>query len=329
MQSSMVETRSHQGFGASLIGFFLKLITMVFLTVDISGAFIYLLYKREFQWMSALPLILAVFSGLSSGILCRIFFFKMPRIVRWFFSCCAVIGTLVAGGYVGDYWIHIDLTGIRSATVNNDFLILSSIGWVTAFVTVFAWSSKKNHSVEQVTEIEPVAEYSPAPIVYEPVPEPRPVTVVSSRPQVRTRNTSNKIRWRRLKKKVLKGLNTFIRPGRRASQNPILSLFRGQPHSRRSSRYSLNRLQIRVPERLSIPPVGLPVRMPKKHTSHRHQKAVRFVGKEEMRCPYCLQIIDPKDPKGIVVCPICHSPHHKECWDITGSCQVPHNHAVL
>jgi len=25
-----------------------------------------------------------------------------------------------------------------------------------------------------------------------------------------------------------------------------------------------------------------------------------------------------------VECPICHTMHHKDCWDITGTCQVPH-----
>ncbi|MFN2120746.1 MAG: hypothetical protein ACK2T0_10170 [Anaerolineales bacterium] len=23
-------------------------------------------------------------------------------------------------------------------------------------------------------------------------------------------------------------------------------------------------------------------------------------------------------------CPICHTLHHKDCWDVTGSCQIPH-----
>jgi ribosomal protein L37AE/L43A len=53
---------------------------------------------------------------------------------------------------------------------------------------------------------------------------------------------------------------------------------------------------------------------------------IRLVGKEEHKCPYCLQRIEPRDPRGVVVCPICHTRHHKDCWDITGMCQVPHYH---
>jgi ribosomal protein L37AE/L43A len=54
---------------------------------------------------------------------------------------------------------------------------------------------------------------------------------------------------------------------------------------------------------------------------------VRFVGAEEHRCPYCLQPIVNRDPRGVVTCPECHTRHHKDCWDITGMCQIPHYHS--
>jgi hypothetical protein len=45
---------------------------------------------------------------------------------------------------------------------------------------------------------------------------------------------------------------------------------------------------------------------------------------EEHRCPYCLELIEPNDPRGTVECKICHTLHHADCWAITGACQVPH-----
>jgi hypothetical protein len=57
-----------------------------------------------------------------------------------------------------------------------------------------------------------------------------------------------------------------------------------------------------------------------------HDAEIRLVGSEEYKCPYCLQPIAPRDPRGVVTCPICHTRHHKDCWDITGMCQVPHYH---
>jgi hypothetical protein len=54
---------------------------------------------------------------------------------------------------------------------------------------------------------------------------------------------------------------------------------------------------------------------------------IRLTGAEKYKCPYCLQPIEARDPRGVVACPICHTRHHKDCWDVTGMCQVPHFHA--
>lgn len=47
---------------------------------------------------------------------------------------------------------------------------------------------------------------------------------------------------------------------------------------------------------------------------------------EQHRCPYCLEAVDPHDPGGVRVCSICHTMHHADCWEVTGTCQVPHYH---
>jgi len=59
-----------------------------------------------------------------------------------------------------------------------------------------------------------------------------------------------------------------------------------------------------------------------------HTRAVQLVGTEEHRCPYCLELVEPNDPRGVVVCPICHTHHHADCWNVTGVCQVPHKNAL-
>lgn len=56
----------------------------------------------------------------------------------------------------------------------------------------------------------------------------------------------------------------------------------------------------------------------------RHKPTVQLAVYEEHRCPYCLQDVSRNDSRGTVECPICHTLHHKDCWDITGTCQVPH-----
>jgi hypothetical protein len=51
---------------------------------------------------------------------------------------------------------------------------------------------------------------------------------------------------------------------------------------------------------------------------------VHLASTEEHRCPYCLEIVDENDPRGVEICPICHTYHHGDCWAVTGMCQIPH-----
>jgi hypothetical protein len=51
---------------------------------------------------------------------------------------------------------------------------------------------------------------------------------------------------------------------------------------------------------------------------------VRLSKVETHLCPYCLEPVLNKDPRGIVECDICHTQHHGDCWAIAGFCQVPH-----
>jgi hypothetical protein len=65
--------------------------------------------------------------------------------------------------------------------------------------------------------------------------------------------------------------------------------------------------------------------LPVKPKRRGRQKAkVQFAVVEEHRCPYCLDPVSRADPRGVVECDVCHALHHKDCWDITGFCQVPH-----
>ncbi|HSB91141.1 MAG TPA: RING finger protein [Anaerolineales bacterium] len=59
----------------------------------------------------------------------------------------------------------------------------------------------------------------------------------------------------------------------------------------------------------------------------RKRSDIRLTGAEEDRCPYCLTPVIDGDPRGVVICPVCHTPHHADCWAVTGACQVPHAYA--
>jgi hypothetical protein len=53
---------------------------------------------------------------------------------------------------------------------------------------------------------------------------------------------------------------------------------------------------------------------------------IRLASAIDHRCPYCLGMVDEKDRRGVRACPVCHTLHHADCWDVTGACQVPHHH---
>ena len=71
------------------------------------------------------------------------------------------------------------------------------------------------------------------------------------------------------------------------------------------------------------PVIAQPVKAKRKRSGHSKPKLL-LSDQEEHRCPYCLELIDPNDRRGIVECKICHTLHHADCWAITGACQVPH-----
>jgi hypothetical protein len=68
---------------------------------------------------------------------------------------------------------------------------------------------------------------------------------------------------------------------------------------------------------------AVPVVAPKRRR-HSRKARVQLALVEEHRCPYCLETVTRTDPRGVVECAICHTLHHGDCWDITGTCQVPH-----
>jgi len=72
-----------------------------------------------------------------------------------------------------------------------------------------------------------------------------------------------------------------------------------------------------------ISAADLPVR-PKRRSRGHSRARVQFAVVEEHRCPFCLEAVCRADPRGVVECDVCHALHHKDCWDITGTCQVPH-----
>lgn len=72
-----------------------------------------------------------------------------------------------------------------------------------------------------------------------------------------------------------------------------------------------------------ITETDLPAR-PKRRNLFRGKTKVQLAIVEEHRCPFCLEPVSRVDTRGVVECDVCHTLHHKDCWEVTGVCQVPH-----
>lgn len=73
-----------------------------------------------------------------------------------------------------------------------------------------------------------------------------------------------------------------------------------------------------------IHPARLKPAVAPKRRRKRGKPRVQLALVEEHRCPYCLDLVVRSDPRGVVECKVCHTLHHKDCWEVTGFCQVPH-----
>lgn len=93
------------------------------------------------------------------------------------------------------------------------------------------------------------------------------------------------------------------------------------------------RAEGRPKRRLALPALGLRLPDPRawrarlERTVRRRRAAVRLIGQTEHRCPYCLEIVEHHDRRGVTTCPDCKTRHHADCWAVTGMCQVPHQHS--
>jgi hypothetical protein len=97
------------------------------------------------------------------------------------------------------------------------------------------------------------------------------------------------------------------------------------------SKIKKSTLKTAPPSQVSLAPAlkpktKSPTRLKKKRSKRKpaNAKDIKFFGVVEHTCPYCLDPVEPNDPRGVKICSICKTHHHADCWGITGACQIPH-----
>jgi len=110
---------------------------------------------------------------------------------------------------------------------------------------------------------------------------------------------------------------TPVRRAQRRRRQPAATSRRTASQPRRAAR-------VRQRRALSLPQLRLPTRTRRRPLPVRKSSGVRVIAQAEERCPYCLDVVEKNDPRGVTVCEICGTPHHADCWEAGGKCQVPH-----
>jgi len=265
-------------------------LVLLFLFCIAAGAWLaYLFRQRPESPPVGMLVLMSAAMGLAAGFASRVILRRWPMWVRCVFALLALFcGQFVMGFFT--YW-RVGIGPLRLDPPEMDWIDLAQmlIGTIVALLSLFAlW--------RPIIKVEtPAAE--PARLSASPGGWAK-VKSWFRRPP---RSGASKIavaKTRRRKKSA------------RAAVKPPLKV---TPKRRRTSR---SKTAIKTPSRKKTSTAG---------SRRRSRKPdVQFSVIEEHRCPYCLEIIDPKDPRGTVECKICHAVHHADCWAITGSCQVPH-----
>jgi hypothetical protein len=276
--------------------------------------------------------------GVFAGLVSRLLLSQRTALLRLLAALLAVLASLLLLGllYPGD--VGARLPDQHQSGLNLAWLGQFALGGLLAFITLQAWkvrvkpsgrkkraapprkhstapgskklrtkgSTKRSQPVpagrvapaDRATSLERVARPDRASLPVIPSARPRPAAPLARNiPSLAERLQWEK-RWSSLNKRLQEwwqhGLAEPTVASPHLSRKPMVRL----PHRRR--------------------PVAAPSPQP--------DSPVRLVGEEEHRCPYCLELVQKNDPRGITVCPICHTQHHADCWALTGVCQVPHYH---
>jgi ribosomal protein L37AE/L43A len=114
-------------------------------------------------------------------------------------------------------------------------------------------------------------------------------------------------------------------PAIRSGQSQPRPVSNSRPSRALPGNRSTASVSVRALRRIELQPRStVMIPKPKRRKVRRLRQKVHLGKSMTTVCPYCLEEVLPKDPRGIVVCDICGTPHHGDCWAISGKCEVPH-----
>jgi hypothetical protein len=298
------------------------IIIVIQLSAAASWAWTWMLFWNQSFGYIFIKIATVIGSGLLSGLISRVILKDHLRMMGWLSAEISVIFSLVGLSLFTQNLVGFRLSLLSQPITNWDGLWQIAMAGATTWLVLYAWSKPRLPASIQSELVEPREHISTV-----------PGTNLQAVPQTnlplheKTRTTRNTIKPRKRPAARMRGHGTVHSKNSVANYlkklNTRVAALIGQFHFP-------SIFQVGSGQTLSISPqptskAPKPTVKPVLHKSiSKKPKPIRLVGLEEHRCPYCLELVEENDPAGVVVCPICHANHHKSCWDISGTCQVPH-----
>ncbi len=270
---------------------------MIAILAAVSFAVVYLVNRTIVPGVLSVVAVIGV--GLVSGFAARWMLRPHTALLRMTTALATlVIGLLLLGLMTrGDSGLG--PTNLWRANPNWIGLAQVALGAVTALLALRAWSAPARATAETPT---------PQPVETQPPLWQRPLIRMQAwgdGARIQWKE-SNLFRWLDRTKVRVSTPRTSRAQNEASARENRIALSVTAPQQDKGRAWS----------RLRWPAIQLPW--------SRNRMGLKFTSTTEHKCPYCLQTIEPNDR--VVVCKICHTPHHADCWAITGVCQIPHYH---
>jgi len=298
------------------------IIIVIQLSVAASWGWTWMLFWNQVFGYIFIKIATVIGSALLSGLISRVILKDHIRIMGWLSAEISVIFSLVGLSFFTQNLVGFHLTLVPQPITNWDGFWQIMMAGVTTWLVLYAWSKPRLPASIQSELVEPREQISP-----EMVTSLQEVSQMNLPVHEKTRPTRKTVQPRKRPTPRMRAHRTVH------SKNSVVNYLKklnaraaamiGQFHFPAifQVRSGQTRSISTQPKRKALKPAVKPVQQ---KSILKKLQPIRLVGQEEHRCPYCLELVEENDPAGVVVCPICHANHHKSCWDISGTCQVPH-----
>lgn len=259
-------------------------------------------------------------SAILTGFISRTFLKDHLRFTRWLCSVVSLIFSLVGLYYLSNKQVGFTLSLIDKTKTNLDGIFQICLGGIISWLVLNAWKKHNNNKTETGSSEKPFSittDIAPSNhFVLEKIQNP------SGNNSGSAPASSRKIRTH---------VRRIANPNSSPSNNQLAREITGFVSY-------FNNISLWIKDRISRKSIPSNIDLGVKHfrkitktpSRKKHLNTQRtnitLVGMEEHKCPYCLETVDG-NREVVVECPVCHTIHHKSCWEITGTCQVPHIHS--